>query len=324
MSVFSVTVTWAESADSNGADIASNFKADNQNTAIMANAGEKHVNCSSRKKFLHMRVDIHAKCSGFLRSIDCSIGITSTNSTNDPDGCETSADDDLLSTETPVTSEASSVDPEIGDEARRLEDTKWPQESQETFNASFCPQIRQTSPKNQSTPSATNMQKAKIQEPTTSNAPAEKFPEDFDEDLPVAPEEVAHAIAFRDRILQEWSRGGRNPSIPLTVSVAAMMTGADYLDATVGPLLAQGLAEILKRRPKNPVEFLAAYLLADQVRMDAKIESRIEAAAGGGKKPAGPPADGAATVDVTDNSDTDFVNAESQDEWACWAGAGGE
>ena len=34
-----------------------------------------------------------------------------------------------------------------------------------------------------------------------------------------------------------------------------------YLDQTVVPLLLQGLAETAKERPKNPIEFLANFLL---------------------------------------------------------------
>lgn len=34
-----------------------------------------------------------------------------------------------------------------------------------------------------------------------------------------------------------------------------------YLDQTVTPLLLQGMAELVKRRPDDPVEYLAAYLL---------------------------------------------------------------
>jgi len=34
-----------------------------------------------------------------------------------------------------------------------------------------------------------------------------------------------------------------------------------YLDQTVVPLLLQGLAEVAKERPKNPIEHLANFLL---------------------------------------------------------------
>jgi protein dpy-30 len=34
-----------------------------------------------------------------------------------------------------------------------------------------------------------------------------------------------------------------------------------YLEQTVVPLLLQGMAALVKERPPNPVEYLAAYLL---------------------------------------------------------------
>jgi protein dpy-30 len=34
-----------------------------------------------------------------------------------------------------------------------------------------------------------------------------------------------------------------------------------YLDQTVVPLLLQGMAEVAKERPENPIEYLANYLL---------------------------------------------------------------
>mmetsp|Transcript_13299 Transcript_13299/g.40149 ORF Transcript_13299/g.40149 Transcript_13299/m.40149 type:complete len:93 (+) Transcript_13299:42-320(+) len=34
-----------------------------------------------------------------------------------------------------------------------------------------------------------------------------------------------------------------------------------YLDSTVVPILLQGLSALVKERPANPVEFLAAYLM---------------------------------------------------------------
>ncbi|OQV15184.1 hypothetical protein BV898_10569 [Hypsibius exemplaris] len=180
---------------------------------------------------------------------------------DDPPLTHASSNTDASSAETDST-DASSVETDSTDQTGAA-DYAWTEESQDTFNASFFP------------PPRTDLSEG----PVTLPAPnpklpsAESFPEEFDEDIPVAPEEIAHAIAFRDRILKDWKRTERSSSsMPLTVSEANMMSGADYLDATVGPLLAQGLAEILKSRPKNPAEFLAAYLLADQVRIDVKLE----------------------------------------------------
>ena len=34
-----------------------------------------------------------------------------------------------------------------------------------------------------------------------------------------------------------------------------------YLDQTVVPVLLQGMAELAKERPENPIEYLANYLL---------------------------------------------------------------
>jgi protein dpy-30 len=34
-----------------------------------------------------------------------------------------------------------------------------------------------------------------------------------------------------------------------------------YLDQTVVPILLQGMAELVKARPENPVQWLATYLL---------------------------------------------------------------
>jgi protein dpy-30 len=34
-----------------------------------------------------------------------------------------------------------------------------------------------------------------------------------------------------------------------------------YLDQTVVPILLQGMAEVAKERPENPIEYLAHYLL---------------------------------------------------------------
>ena len=34
-----------------------------------------------------------------------------------------------------------------------------------------------------------------------------------------------------------------------------------YLDSTVVPILLQGLSQLVKERPPNPVEYLAQYLL---------------------------------------------------------------
>jgi len=54
---------------------------------------------------------------------------------------------------------------------------------------------------------------------------------------------------------------------PLNIPVVSNLNNIpvrQYLDKTVVPLLLSGLAELVKARPKNPVEWLAHYLLANK------------------------------------------------------------
>ena len=45
-----------------------------------------------------------------------------------------------------------------------------------------------------------------------------------------------------------------------TLNTAAMPV-RQYLEATVVPVLMQGLGQVVRERPSDPVEYLAAYLL---------------------------------------------------------------
>lgn len=52
-------------------------------------------------------------------------------------------------------------------------------------------------------------------------------------------------------------------------SVNALPT-RDYLDATVIPVLMEGLSELARVRPANPVEYLAAYLFRNNPQREPK------------------------------------------------------
>jgi len=49
-----------------------------------------------------------------------------------------------------------------------------------------------------------------------------------------------------------------------------------YLDQTVVPLLLQGMAVLVKERPDNPVEYLAAYLLQNNPQRDSSADGGNE------------------------------------------------
>mmetsp|Transcript_17544 Transcript_17544/g.26641 ORF Transcript_17544/g.26641 Transcript_17544/m.26641 type:complete len:160 (-) Transcript_17544:64-543(-) len=54
-----------------------------------------------------------------------------------------------------------------------------------------------------------------------------------------------------------------------------------YLDQTVVPILLEGMSELVKERPSNPVEWLAAYLLKhDPQRAGANTSSSIPSSQG--------------------------------------------
>ncbi len=46
-----------------------------------------------------------------------------------------------------------------------------------------------------------------------------------------------------------------------------------YLDQTVVPILLQGLAAVVKERPENPVEYLAAFLLKNNPQKSTATEA---------------------------------------------------
>ncbi|KAG2492338.1 hypothetical protein HYH03_009288 [Edaphochlamys debaryana] len=63
-----------------------------------------------------------------------------------------------------------------------------------------------------------------------------------------------------------------------------------YLEATVVPVLMQGMQALCKERPDNPVEFLAYYLLSHNPQPNTKPPPAGAAAAAGGD--AAKPAEG--------------------------------
>lgn len=91
-----------------------------------------------------------------------------------------------------------------------------------------------------------------------------------DEPLEISPEEMRRITTTIDRMYGESERVLSGTLRDLGIVEANMMSLTEYLDTTLGQVLARGLAEIIKRKPKNPAEFLAAYLLADQARIDSQ------------------------------------------------------
>ena len=60
------------------------------------------------------------------------------------------------------------------------------------------------------------------------------------------------------------TQAGKAEKIALSTHAAlntAAMPVRQYLEATVVPILMQGLGQIVRERPSDPVEYLAAYLL---------------------------------------------------------------
>jgi len=53
---------------------------------------------------------------------------------------------------------------------------------------------------------------------------------------------------------------GKKPELDEQPNLKALPVRA-YLDQTVVPLLLQGMSELVKVRPENPVEWLATYLI---------------------------------------------------------------
>merc|ERR1719356_1319095 len=60
--------------------------------------------------------------------------------------------------------------------------------------------------------------------------------------------------------------GGFNPSAPPATAMPNQVSLQNlsiraYLDQTVVPILLDGMSELVKERPPNPIEWLASYLL---------------------------------------------------------------
>lgn len=54
------------------------------------------------------------------------------------------------------------------------------------------------------------------------------------------------------------------PSAPVAVPTASELQSTPiraYLDQTVVPILLDGMSELVKERPANPIEYLASYLI---------------------------------------------------------------
>ncbi|XP_067949215.1 protein dpy-30 homolog [Watersipora subatra] len=63
--------------------------------------------------------------------------------------------------------------------------------------------------------------------------------------------------------MNEREQGDQPTTKKPKVELAALPTRA-YLDQTIVPILLQGMSVLVKERPPNPVEFLAAYLMKNK------------------------------------------------------------
>ncbi|KEG07868.1 hypothetical protein DQ04_08601030 [Trypanosoma grayi] len=68
-----------------------------------------------------------------------------------------------------------------------------------------------------------------------------------------------------DLMLDRLTEHLREPPVPPNVPVYAL-PDQPYLEATVLPLLLRGLEEVAKARPVDPLAFLAAYLLSNNLQ----------------------------------------------------------
>ncbi|KAF2349453.1 Dpy-30 motif, partial [Trinorchestia longiramus] len=58
---------------------------------------------------------------------------------------------------------------------------------------------------------------------------------------------------------QDTSNGGGKPRKKARMDMSSM-TSRQYLDQTIVPILLQGIAQLAKERPEDPVDFLAKFL----------------------------------------------------------------
>ena len=201
----------------------------------------------------------------------------------DDSSCSASSDSRSYTSET-AESEVSSSDADstVQDGASdNVSEENWPEQSQEEYASSFrdVNQNPTELPPTERTKQPLHDSTLALAGSTTDRSDTASVPRgasigstDSDEELTISPAQMDYASKFKERVMASRNRQRGAPSEPVSPSDASMMSGPDYLEATVGPLLAQGLAEILKRRPKNPVEFLAAFLLADQMHIDKRTE----------------------------------------------------
>ncbi|GAU87695.1 hypothetical protein RvY_00507 [Ramazzottius varieornatus] len=210
----------------------------------------------------------------------------------DDSTCSTASDSRSYTSETPEFDISSSdADSTVQDGASdNVSEENWPEQSQEEYGSSF-----RDDKQNPTEFAPTEQKKQPLHDSTIALAGSNTDRSDVasvprgaslgsaasDEELTVSPAQMEYAAKFKERVISSRNRQKGSQKDPLTPSNASMMSGPDYLEATVGPLLAQGLAEILKRRPKNPVEFLAAYLLADQLHIDKRSEGNLTSSPNG-------------------------------------------
>jgi protein dpy-30 len=71
-------------------------------------------------------------------------------------------------------------------------------------------------------------------------------------------------------ILQIIDHELASPNVPSLADVQAYPTTA-YFNKTVIPIIIEGLAIVAKERPKNPIEFLAAFFIKNKERFGESV-----------------------------------------------------
>ncbi|XP_055334893.1 uncharacterized protein LOC129585961 [Paramacrobiotus metropolitanus] len=135
----------------------------------------------------------------------------------------------------------------------------WKEQSQESFLASFASKKPSSEESIKARSSGSGEQ---------TDAGSESSLSSQSDDGEVTEEHIRQIRSIREKLLDDMEKMKLYPLKDLPSDERHMLTGVEYLDRTLGQVLAQGLGEIIKRKPANPVEFLAAYLLADQARID--------------------------------------------------------
>lgn len=76
------------------------------------------------------------------------------------------------------------------------------------------------------------------------------------------------------------TQAGKAEKIALNTHAAlntAAMPVRQYLEATVVPVLMSGLGQVVRERPSDPVEYLAAYLLKHNPQQQQQPQSAVPA-----------------------------------------------